>query len=367
MIWAAVVILFLTFLRMLVALANLFTMPFPGKRQVEKGPLVSVLVPARNEEENIGRLLDSLIQQQYSPFEVIVYNDSSTDATGEIVREYRTRSSIVGHIEGGELPDGWLGKNHACHRLAESAAGEYLLFVDADVIAGRDMISSAVARMRDKQLALLSVFPYQIKVTKGEKVVVPVMSWILLSLLPLILVRVCKWSSFAAANGQFMMFRAAVYRQYRFHEMARMRLAEDIVIARTMKRMRLRIETLAGREAGVSCRMYRNYSEAINGFAKNVMTMFGDSRLFLVFFLIICLAGWAAVIIGAGWYGLMAYLFMVLSINIAVAGVSGQNIAEALLLFPERMVAFVLIVVRAFAIRGRNVYEWKDRKISEIV
>ncbi|MFO7575568.1 MAG: glycosyltransferase family 2 protein [Bacteroidales bacterium] len=366
MIWAAIVILYLTFIRMLVALSNLFTMPFPGKHSIEEGPLVSVLIPARNEEENIGRLLDSLLDQQYHPFEIIVYNDSSTDATGEILRQYGAASNLVRHIDGGDLPEGWLGKNHACHRLAESATGEYLLFIDADVVAGREMLSTAVARMQEKHLSLLSVFPYQLKLTRGERVVIPVMNWILLSLLPLVLVRKCKWSSFSAANGQFMMFRASVYKRYRFHEAVRMRLAEDIIIARIMKKMRLRIETLAGREGGVSCRMYRTYREALNGFAKNVMTMFGDSRLFILFFTIVCLFGWLPVFLGAGWPGLTAYVFMVMSINISVAGVSGQNISDALLLFPERMVAFFRIVIRAFRIRGMKSYEWKERKISEI-
>lgn len=367
MIWAAVIVLYLTFIRMLVALANLFTMTFPGKQHVEKGPLVSVLIPARNEEENIGRLLDSLLSQQYSPFEIIVYNDSSTDATGEILSQYGASGKLVRHIDGGELPEGWLGKNHACHRLAGSAAGEYLLFIDADVVAGREMLSAAVARMQEKRLSLLSVFPYQLKLTRGERVVIPVMNWILLSLLPLILVRKCRWSSFSAANGQFMMFRASVYKRYMFHDMVKMRLAEDIMIARIMKRMRLRIETLAGRESGVSCRMYRTYEEALNGFAKNVMTMFGDSRLFILFFTVLCLFGWLPVFLGAGWPGLAAYIFMVLAINISVAGVSGQNIRDALLLFPERMVAFFRIVTRAFRIRGRKSYEWKDRNISEIL
>jgi glycosyltransferase involved in cell wall biosynthesis len=367
MIWAAVVILYLTFIRMLVALANLFTMPFPGKQRVDSGPLVSVLIPARNEEENIGRLLDSLLSQQYSPFEIIVYNDSSTDATGEILSQYGASSHLVRHIDGGELPGGWLGKNHACHRLAESAAGEYLLFIDADVVAGREMLSAAVARMQEKRLSLLSVFPYQLKLTRGERVVIPVMNWILLSLLPLILVRTCRWPSFSAANGQFMLFRASVYKRYWFHEVVKMRLAEDIVIARIMKKMRLKIETLAGREEGVSCRMYRTYEEGLNGFAKNVMTMFGDSRFFILFFTVVCLFGWLPVFLGAGWPGLASYVFMVLSVNISVAGVSGQNISDALLLFPERMVAFFRIVIRAFRIRGSKSYEWKDREISQII
>ncbi|MDX9928680.1 MAG: glycosyltransferase family 2 protein [Bacteroidales bacterium] len=366
MIWAALIILYLTFLRMSVALVNLLTRPHPGSEGSGHGPMVSVLVPARNEEKNIGRLLDSLIAQKYEPLEIIVYNDASTDGTEKVLREYAAANANVRYINGSELPEGWLGKNRACHLLASEAKGDFFLFIDADVTAGSTIVSSAVRMMEEGELALFSVFPHQEMHTRGERVVVPIMNWILLSLLPMILVRRCRWSSFSAANGQFMMFRASVYQRYRFHEMVRMRLAEDIAIARLMKRERLRIQTLVSR-GDISCRMYTGYADAINGFAKNVITMFGDSRMFILFFLIISIFGWLPVLVGVGWPGMAAYLLMVILINLSVAAASGQKIMDAFLFFPERMAAFVRIVFGAFAIRGRKSYEWKERRITEIV
>jgi glycosyltransferase involved in cell wall biosynthesis len=365
MIWAGVVVLYFSFLRMAVAIINLVTRPYPGKESVLSGPLVSVLVPARNEELNIGRLLDSLLSQEYRPLEIIVYNDSSTDGTGAILRKYADSSELVQYIDGEELPAGWLGKNSGCHKLSEAASGEYLLFIDADVVAGPGLISSSVARMEKKRLALLSIFPYQIMVTRGERVVVPVMNWILLSLLPMVLVRSCRWSSFSAANGQFMMFRTSVYRRYRFHEMVKMNLTEDIVIARLMKKSRMRIETLVSR-GEVSCRMYTGYDDAVNGFARNVITMFGDSYLFIGFFVLLSLFGWVPVVAGLGWTGLAIYLLMVLAINISVAATGRQNIMASLLFFPERMIAFLRIVSRAVKVRVTKRYVWKEREVSGI-
>ena len=365
MIWAGVLVLYLHALRMVVALVNLIARPRRVKRTVGSGPLVSVLIPARNEEKNIGKLLDSLLAQKYQPVEIIVYNDSSTDGTGAIVQQYAANSNIIRCLDGVELPEQWLGKNHACHRLAERAAGEYLLFIDADVVAKSDLIGSAVARMEEKRLSLLSIFPHQIMVTRGEKVVVPVMNWILLSLLPMVLVRSCRWSSFSAANGQFMMFRSSVYKRYRFHEMVKLNLTEDIVIARIMKRNRLKIETLVS-QGEVSCRMYEGYADAVNGFAKNVITMFGDSYFFISFFVLLSLLGWIAVGLGLGLWGLAAYAFMAVILNISVAATGRQNIGASLLFFPERMLAFCTIVVKAFTIKYRKNYTWKDRTIENI-
>lgn len=366
MIWAAIIIIYLTFIRMVVAVANLLVSPLSRTPGATNGSLVSVLVPARNEEAALGNLLDSLLAQDYKSFEVIVYNDSSTDGTGDVLKRYTGEGSRVRHIDGGELPEGWLGKNHACHRLAESAAGEYLMFIDADVTASPQLISAAVARMEDQRLSLLSIFPFQEMKTRGERVVVPVMNWILLSLLPMALVRRCRWSSFAAANGQFMMFRATVYKRHRFHEIVRMRLTEDIVIARIMKRMRLRVETLVSRGGDISCRMYGGYEEAVRGFSKNVITMFGDSYLFIGFFVLVAAAGWLPVYLGLGWYGVLGYCLMTVVINISVALAGGQNIAGALMLFPERMAAFFTIVYGAVLARYRKSYNWKGREISEI-
>jgi hypothetical protein len=268
-------------------------------------------------------------------------------------------------VEGTSLPDGWLGKNHACHRLAEEAGGDYLMFIDADVVVAPGLVGSTIAGMEDQRLSLLSIFPYQIMGSRGERVVVPVMNWILLSLLPLALVRYCRWSSFSGANGQFMLFRGSVYRRFWFHREVKGRITEDIVIARMMKRKRLRIQTLVSR-GEVSCRMYTGYEDAVNGFSKNVITMFGDSYLFIIFFVLLSAFGWIPVVAGLGLYGLAGYLLMVLVINMSVAAAGGENISESLLLFPEKLLAFFRIVVRAFRVRRKNQYIWKGRSITSI-
>src|SRR5690606_28081384 len=134
------------------------------------------------------------------------------------------------------LPKGWLGKNNACHNLAQHAKGKYLLFLDADVRVGDSIIKNTVSFTKKHKLGLLSIFPMQIMETLGEQSTVPNMNYILLSLLPLLLVRNTNFSSLAAANGQFMHFHAEIYPQTLPHQRMKNSKVEDIKIARFYKK-----------------------------------------------------------------------------------------------------------------------------------
>ncbi|MHB1253047.1 MAG: glycosyltransferase family 2 protein, partial [Candidatus Humimicrobiaceae bacterium] len=97
-------------------------------------PLVSVLIPARNEEKNIRRILNSMIKQDYPNLEILVLDDGSTDETSQIVEKFAEKDSRVRLIKGGPLPKGWKGKCYACHQLSKVAKGEYFVFTDADTL-----------------------------------------------------------------------------------------------------------------------------------------------------------------------------------------------------------------------------------------
>ncbi|MDZ7635732.1 MAG: glycosyltransferase family A protein [Bacteroidales bacterium] len=281
-----ILILYLTFLRFLVAMVNMLSRPYLPAPKPEYGslPSLSVLIPVRNEEKNIGRLLGSLTSLPYNNAEILVYDDGSTDGSALVIDGYARIDNRIRYITGSDLPDGWTGKNRACHNLAKEASGEYLLFLDADVIVGFDLLRRAVSYSLNHDLTLLSMFPGQVMKTDGEKIVVPFMFRILLSLLPLFLIRRCSWTSFSAANGQMMLFRGDTYRTYRFHERVKDKMAEDIEIMRVVKRSRLKGDTLVGRKE-IKCRMYRSYTEGINGFSRNIFAMFSNScLLFLLLF-----------------------------------------------------------------------------------
>src|ERR1035437_3764797 len=241
MIYIACFIFFFTIAGFLVAAANFIFRPVLPKGKLLFDDLVSILIPARNEENNIGNILDDLLHQDYKNIEILVFNDQSTDRTANIVMTYAKQDPRITLINSGGLPDGWLGKNYACYSLAKNAKGVYFLFLDADVRISNDIIIRSISYATQYELGLFSIFHRQIIKTIGEKATVPVMNYILLSLLPLILVRKSKRASFAAANGQFMFFNSIVYKLFDPHEIMKHNKVEDIAISRFLKMKNIKV------------------------------------------------------------------------------------------------------------------------------
>jgi cellulose synthase/poly-beta-1,6-N-acetylglucosamine synthase-like glycosyltransferase len=283
-----------TFLQFVVAVVNVvFIQRFSSKKSTFN-EIVSVLIPARNEEKNITNLLTDLVALDYKNIEILVFNDQSTDKTAEIVTGFARKDTRVKLINSEDLPEGWLGKNHGCNSLAKFASGKYLLFLDADVRIGNGIILQTCTYSEKHKLGLLSIFPRQIMVSAGEKATVPLMHYILLTLLPLILVRKTRFSSVAAANGQFMLFNSEVYRKILPHEKMKDSKVEDIKIARYFKQKGINIACITGKKS-VSCRMYSGFPEAVHGFSKNVTQFFGNSFILAILFWLITTFGFVTV------------------------------------------------------------------------
>lgn len=233
---------------------------------------VSVLIPARNEAHNIGKLLHSLKNSSSNIFEIIVFDDASNDETAQIVLEAMAEMPNLRLIKGGLLPKGWLGKNHACYQLALNAKGTYLFFIDADVWLNANAINSLLAEMEKNKLGLLSLFPSQ-SMNQETKYIVPIMLHILLSLLPLHWIKRFGFPSMSAANGQIMCFSASTYSAINGHEAVKDCIVEDIALMKNVKRYKAKGATLLGGEL-VYCNMYNTKNEAILGFSKNIIAGF---------------------------------------------------------------------------------------------
>ena len=324
--------------------------------------LVSVLIPVRNEENNIDKLLKDLISQDYKNIEIIIFNDMSTDNTAAIVEKYSALDQRIRLINSEGLPDGWLGKNFACHTLSQYARGRYFLYLDADVRIGNDLIIRTVNHLKKYDLGLLSIFPKQILQSTGERLAVPLMNYILLSLLPLILVRITKFSSLAAANGQFMLFNANTYRKTMPHEHMKSQRVEDIKIARLFKKYRYKIACLVG-DKNIRCHMYHSLNEAINGFAKNIKMFFGNSFLLAIIFWLITTLSFLPIWIYLSLQMLVIYLCFVILIRVLVTLVSHQSLfVNILLLIPQQLVLGFIIIRAILYYHGKS-YVWKGRNI----
>ncbi len=350
-------------IRFLVALMNVIFSPVLKKRRLTAVPRVSVLIPARNEEENIGVILSDLQQVSHKNMEVIVFNDQSTDNSAALVNSFIAKDSRLKLIHSERLPDGWLGKNYACHRLAQAASGEYYLFLDADVGIKPDVIESALAQMQKHELKLLSIFPKQIMKTTGEKITVPVMNSILLSLLPLIFTRTAKNPSLAAANGQFMLFDAESYHNIQPHEKMKLQKVEDILIARYFKQKRLNMQCMTGNDL-ITCRMYSDFQEAVYGFSKNVAEFFGGSHFAAFVYWLIGAFGIFSVIFSLQINWVVITLFMIIAMKILVSISSRQNILENLIFAIPQQIVLCYIIWLSFRNKKRKNYKWKGRTIG---
>jgi len=167
----------------------------PGTVPVRR-PLVSVLIPARNEADRIGPCLHSLVNQDYPNIEILVLDDYSEDGTAQVVKQF----SQVQLLAGEPLPKGWTGKAWACHQLANAAAGELLLFADADTVDSVGAVSAAVRQQQQTRADLLSVWPCQISETIAEKLVIPLMYVVGGSFVPHWLIYFCQTAKWPFRN-----------------------------------------------------------------------------------------------------------------------------------------------------------------------
>jgi len=354
-----------TLVRLLVALANLAGRQWLRDRATSGEPFVSVLIPARDEEKNIGNILNDLIIHDYKNLEIIVYDDLSTDNTHTIALDFAEKDTRVKVIKGEKLPHGWLGKNHGCFQLASHASGEYLLFLDADVSVGNGLIKNGVAAIENYRVDLLSIFPRQEMNSLAEWLIVPIMNWILVSLLPLALVRRSSWVSFSAANGQFMLFRGEVYRKEQFHSALRNKNVEDIEISQLMKRKGYRVQTILGNYQ-IRCRMYHSFNEAVKGISRSVFSFFGGNIAVAFLFGLITTFGIVPVILTSSSTLVFFYLGIVIILRVSVSLASRQNIIANLFLAPFQQIVLLYVLAVAFAGRLTRSTQWKGRNISKI-
>ncbi len=352
---------------LITTLFNFFTAPRIARAsQLKSTPKVSILIPARNEEHNIGKCLEGLLKQDYLNFEIIVLNDHSEDNTAQVIKKNKDRDNRIKYIEGKDLPAGWTGKNWACHQLSEMATGEIFIFTDADNRHAPFAIKNTVARMHKLNLGLISAFPQQWTVTLPEKLIVPIMDIFVYGTLPLWLTYYLPFPSMAAANGQWIAFTKEAYQKLDGHKAVKNELVEDTILARLAKTKKIKILTTAGTDA-VFCRMYQNANEIWHGFSKNFYGLAGYNNV--VFFGII----FAMLLAFVSPY----FLWIFSSLTIFALTAIGMNMLVrilisikykhpfwlSVLLHPIAMIYAVIIGLNSFLSINRGKIHWKGREI----
>ena len=240
----------------------------PTSQMLDEPPMVSVCVPARDEERGIRACLESLLKQDYPEFEVIVVNDHSTDHTGELIRELAGKDSRLISLDGEELPKGWLGKPFALHQAFQKAKGELLLFTDADPVFEPNALRTAIFTMQERKLDALTLMPKAEFGSFWERAVQPVIFGFIGSLTRFGKVNSPDHKS-AMGFGAFLMFKRSAYEAIGGHEGGKADVLEDVLIAKRLKKAGFKL-LVADAKRLFSIRMYYGFSEIWIGWRKNM-------------------------------------------------------------------------------------------------
>jgi len=325
---------------------------------------IAILIPARDEENNIKNLLSDLSDQSLlSDYTVTVLDDNSTDLTAETVRSYVNQYDKFEILEGKPLPSEWLGKNYACHQLAVAKSDtRFLVFLDADVRVTQNAIASAISEMQIKNLEFISPYPRQIAKSWSEYLIQPLLQWSWLSTLPIKLAQNSSRPSLTAANGQFFVVQTAAYIASGGHKSIKGEVIDDMELAKSLKR--------AGFKGGVSngsniasCRMYQNWPQLRNGYQKSLWRAFnsipnaiGISLLLILFFVYPFFE-----MLKGSLIGLISYLLIVLS-RMFAAKLSRGNLLSSFL-HPISILFLIYILTTSWIQHSRGNLSWKGRKI----
>ena len=258
--------------------------PRADSRLPEPAPLISVLVPARDEEANIETCLKSLQEQDYPNFEILVMDDHSSDNTAAIVGQLAARDSRIRLFESEPLPEGWAGKPFACYQLAQKAKGSWFLFVDADTIHAPHMLRSVLSKAIESRTGLLSGFPRQLANSLPQKIAIPVLYFVIMSWLPIWWLHRSRKPRPSLAIGQFLLFPREDYWRIGGHQAVKSRIIEDVWLGVEINRSGSR-HIAIDLSPVVSCNMYRDVGSMWEGFIKWIYSVAALSRLGLAMLL----------------------------------------------------------------------------------
>jgi len=336
-----------------VSLTNALTLP--RAKAGSAGKVGTVLIPARNEADNLKRLLPALAQEVE---QVIVFDDQSTDGTAEVAQSL---GATV--IRGTELPEGWTGKNYACCSLAKTAAevsaSAWLIFLDADTIP-QPGFGSGIQNLIDSygsRFPVITGFPKMLPGKFPEPIYLFWVPWALISVLPMGIVQSTGKGHAKFTNGQIVVWKANRYFEVNPHEICKGEVLEDIQIGRLLARQKIPV-LVANLSTILQVAMYRNLGEAWQGMNKNAFWVTGSRFGALVAgVILVCLT--IAPVLSMGTSLAAAMAFMMLASAVATQVVTKTPIYTVLTV-PISILAAAITQFMA-TVRGGKSVVWKDR------
>ena len=345
---------------LLISIINFFTIRSPrADSEIESS--VSVIVPLRNEAENVSGLVQSLLAQKYlKSVEFIFLDDNSEDDTLELLRLAVSGSTTMQIMKGAPLPPGWIGKVWALHQLMAASTGDIIVSIDADVRITPDAISRSITLMKSSGLNFLSPYPRQIAKTLGERLIQPLLQWSWMTTLQLRIAERGSFSSMAVANGQFFLVHRDALIASGGYEGVKSAVLDDLFLARALVKSGSHGVVVNGAEIA-QCRMYTTWSEIKAGYGKSLRYAFGSTfgSLCAIFFIFLTGILPLVFILTSSVWGWLAFALIV-STRILSAIRSRTQIIDSLF-HPISSTLLIYLIVYSYLMRGE--ITWKGRAI----
>ncbi len=342
--------------------ANSLSMRVVRSRNTETiGDSVSILIPMRNEAENVAGVVNSALATSLIPhMEVIVLDDHSSDQTNALLHEFPG----IEVASGIELPEGWLGKNFACHQLVMQSTGDYLVFVDADVRLTELAVASAISHMNNYAWDFISPYPQQIAITSSERLIQPLLQWSWLSSVPLRIAERTKFPSMVIANGQFMIVKRAAYLTSGGHKEIRLEILDDLELARLLVKNGFKGGVAIGSDVA-SCRMYNNRIELFAGYTKSLWRAFGSLFGSIATSIFLFVTGVLPILLALSGYSMawIGYFLVILSRYISALRTRSISAASTALLHPLSILILIYLISNSWYRKSQGTLMWRGRTL----
>ena len=349
--------LYLSALALALVIFNSLTIRVIKNTPTKVSGSVSVLIPMRNEEENVKGCLSSVLAQKgLDTLEVIAIDDGSTDNTSNEVKAFPS----VELISGEKLPDKWLGKLWACQQLAEKSSGDYLVFVDADVRLSDYAVANSISKMGNWDF--ISPYPRQLTAGFVQKIFQPLLQWSWLSSVPLLIAQKYSIKSMAVANGQFLIIKRDAYFKSGAHAGIKTEVLDDLMLARNLLKQ--------GYKGGVAeasniatCHMYKNKMELFKGYQKSLWKAFGSVPGTILAIALLIVTGILPIISTAlgSTSGLAA--FGLITLSRMISSLRTGSLPNSAIFHPLAILMLLGLILFSWYGKITNTITWRDRTV----
>jgi len=329
------------------------------KRTSDLTQTVGVIVPMRNEAENVEGLVATLAAQEGS-LHFYLLDDNSEDQTFELLQRFSKGDSRFTVIKGAVLSDKWIGKTWALQQLFDSSSEEILVSIDADVRLSNDAVNKAVTALNSARLDFVSPYPRQIAQSFAERLIQPLLQWSWLTTVPLRYAESSGQQSMAVANGQFFVVRRSALSSIGGYQSVKHAVIDDVFLARELVKNGSAGIVINGSDIAQT-RMYGSWSEIKAGYGKSLNQAFGSivGAIFVVAFLVAtCIAPLLLGVLGSpyGWLGFAA----IVGTRVLSAIKSRGRVLDSVL-HPISVLALIYLIIYSYLRRGR--IQWKGRTV----